>query len=136
MKAKFYFNLDSITTVHVQLERETSYKWYDAVEPKQKYFLGIPWGKTEGREAGWSEWEERYTYGLHSTNLSSYFKKYSWYRVDETTKKVYNKANVKIHLGPKESISQQFESNNEALVWAEDIVRKSGKPLEPIILTQ
>lgn len=135
MKGKVYFNLDTITTVHIQLERESSYKWYDAVEPKQKYFLGIPWGKTEGREAGWSQCEGIYTYGLNSTYPSSYFKEYTWYRVDEVEKKVYHKANVKVHLGPKEYISQQFDSNNEALAWAEDIIKRSGQPLEPIILT-
>ena len=135
MKGKVYFNLDSITTVYVQLERESNYKWYDAVVPRQKYFLGIPWGKTEGRDAGWSEWEEMYVYGLNSTISSSYFDEYPWYRVDETAKKVYNKANVRVNIGPKEHISQQFESNDEALAWAEDIIKRSGNPLEPIILT-
>jgi hypothetical protein len=135
MKGKVYFNLDSIVMVRVRFEQETCYKWYDAVAPRQKYFLGIPWGKTEGREAGWSEWEERYVCGLNSTVSSSYFKPYSWYRVDETVKKVYNKSTVRVELGYKESITQQFNSNDEALTWAEDTIKKSGKPLEPVILT-
>ena len=136
MKGKLYFNLDSITTVNVQLERESDYKWYEAAEPKQKYFLGIPCGKTEGRNAGWSDRDtEDYWYGLDSTKPSSYFDKYTWYRVDETEKKVYHKSNVKVHLGPKEYVSHTFNSNDEALAWAEDIVKRSGKLLEPIILT-
>lgn len=135
MKGKVYFNLDSITSVHVQLETESDYTWHEAVEPKQKYFLGIPWGKTEGREAGWGEWDLAYVHDLTSTKPSSYFERYTWYRVDEVKKKVYNKADVRVNLGHKEYISQRFECSADALTWAADIVKKSGKPLEPIILT-
>ena len=64
---------------------------------------------------------------------ASYFDDYDWYRVDEIAKRIFNKAHVSVHLGPKESVGMNFNSNQEALDWAEEIIIKSGKKLEAVI---
>jgi hypothetical protein len=128
MTQKIYFNLDFISAIHVTMERESSYKWFEEVPSKPKTFLGIPFGKTEVIPAGWSDWKSGF-----DRKQSSYFDEYLWYRVDETDKKVFNKAHVSVHLGPKESVSMNFNSNQEALNWAEGIIIKSGKKLEAVI---
>jgi hypothetical protein len=42
-------------------------------------------------------------------------------------KKVYNRANVKVHLGFKETISQSFDSDEEASEWVHELNELSGK---------
>lgn len=128
MKQKIYFNLDSISSIHATMERETTYKWCETTPPMTKHFFYIPIGKTKEIPAGWSDWECGY-----DRKPSSYFDEYSWYRVDETAKKVLHKAHVSVHLGPKESVSMTFNSNQEALDWTEGIILKSGKKLEAVV---
>jgi hypothetical protein len=128
MTQKIYFNLDLISAIHVTMERESGYKWFEAVSAKPKTFLGIRVGTEPAIPAGWSDWECGF-----DRKTSSYFDDYSWYRVDETEKKIFNKAHVNVHLGPKESVSMNFNSNQEALDWAEGIIIKSGKKLEAVI---
>ena len=139
MKGKHYFNLDKITIVNVQFERETSYRWFPEIPARPKTFLGIKIGTTQAIPAGWNDKidddDNEYSYLRYCRRPTSYFKDYNWYRVDETAGRVYNKATVTVHLGYKEYTSQDFDSNEEAIAWAEEIVKKSGKPLEPIILT-
>ncbi len=128
MTQKIYFNLDLISAIHVTMERETSYKWFDETPAKPKTFLGIRVGTEPAIPAGWGDWG----CGLHRKDFS-YFDDYTWYRVDEAEKKIFNKAHVSVHLGSKESVSMHFNSNQEALDWAEGIIIKSGKKLEAVI---
>lgn len=128
MRQKIYFDLDHISAIHVTMERESSYAWFDEVPSKPKKFLGITVGKTEVLPAGWSDWRCGF-----DRKQSSYFDDYDWYRVDEIAKRIFNKAHVSVHLGPKESVSMNFNSNQEALDWTEGIIIKSGKKLEAVI---
>jgi hypothetical protein len=128
MTHKIYFNLDLISAIHVTMERESGYKWFEAVSAKPKTFLGIRVGTEPAIPAGWSDWKSGF-----DRKDSLYFNDYTWYRVDEAEKKVFNKAHVNVHLGAKENVSMNFNSNQEALDWAEGIIIKSGKKLEAVI---
>jgi hypothetical protein len=56
-----------------------------------------------------------------------------WYRVDEINKKVYNKAHVNVHLNYKEGISCDFDSNEEAQKYVDELIASSDKKFTVII---
>lgn len=126
---KNYFQLDKVSAITLTYERETSYKWFPAIPAKPKMFLGIQWGMTEAIPAGWSEYEDT----RYFRKSSSYFDDYSWYRVDEVNGKVYNKAHVHVHLNYKEGIGVNFDSNEEAQQWVDDLIASSDKKFAVII---
>jgi len=133
MKAKIYFDVEQITTIELRFRNESDYVWVDELPEIRKYFLGLILYQVKKRiPAGWCEIPEYVRdYG---TKPTSYFDKYKWYQVDEKAGKVYNKAYVCVHLGPKESVSQYFDSDESAQEYVNDIIKKSGKNLEPVIL--
>lgn len=125
---KNYFQLDKVSAITLTYERETSYRWFSAIPAKPKVFLGIQWGMTEAIPAGWSDYEE----GWHRKS-SSYFDDYNWYRVDEIKGKIYNKAHVNVHLNYKEGIGCNFDSNEEAQQYVDDLIASSDKKFTVII---
>lgn len=56
-----------------------------------------------------------------------------WLRVDEKNKKIWNKATVEIKLRYKDMVSKQFNSNEEAQAWIDEIISDSGKKFKVII---
>jgi hypothetical protein len=125
---KNYFQLDKVSAITLTYERETSYKWYPVIPAKPRMFLGIQIGMTEEVSAGWSNNED----GRYPVP-SSYFNSYVWYRVDEINKKVYNKAHVNVHLNYKEGISCDFDSNEEAQKYVDELIASSDKKFTVII---
>lgn len=133
MKAKIYFDVEQITTIQLRFRNESDYVWVNELPEKRKYFLGFILYEIQKRiPAGWTDTPDYVrSYG---TKPSSYFDKYDWYQVDEKAGKIYNKAYVTIHLGPKETVSQYFDSDNAAQEYVNVIIKKSGKKLEPVIV--
>ena len=125
---KNYFQLDKVSAITLTYERETSYKWFSAIPAKPKMFLGIKYGMTPAILGGWSEFENG-----HVRKQSSYFADYSWYKVDEVNKKVYNKAYISIRFNYKESYGINFNSNEEAQQYVDDLIASSDKKFTVII---
>ena len=128
MLNKHYFELDKVDSITLTLERETEWGWFSEIPASPRIFLGIKLGTKPAIPAGWSEWEDG-----HEPKPSEYFEPYSWYRVDEDKKKIYNKARVEITFGYKQSISTQFESNEEAQEWVDELIATSDKHFHVII---
>lgn len=125
---KNYFQLDKVSAITLTYEFETSHKWYPKIPAKPKMFLGMQVGIIEAIPAGWSD------FGPEYDRLSSnYFDNYTWYRVDEINKKIYQKAHVNVHLNYKESIGCNFDSNEEAQKWVDDLLASSDKKFAVII---
>lgn len=125
---KNYFQLDLVHSITLTYERESSYKWYAEVPAKPKTFLGIQYGMTKAIPGGWSDYE-----GGRWPVPTSYFDGYKWYRVDEANKKIYNKAHVNIRFSYKEGIGQNFNSNEEAQKWVDELILSSDKKFTVII---
>ena len=125
---KHYLQLDKVQSITLTYEKQSAYKWYSEVPSKPKTFLGIKYGMTKAIPAGWSAYEE----GFYP-KPSSYFNGYTWYRIDEINKKIYNKAHVDIRLGYKEGIGCNFDSNEEAQRYVDELIASSDKKFTVII---
>ena len=133
---KKYFQLDDIISIQFTPERESSYHiWAERIPERKKKFLGFVVGKHPEISEGWTG-----GYFGHLTDDderirmdSSYFERYSWLRVDEKNKKIWNKATVEINLAHKDMVSKQFNSNEEAQAWIDEIISESGKKFKVII---
>jgi hypothetical protein len=130
---KHYFELDKVESITLTYERETHYKWFPTIPASPKTFLGIKYGMNPGFNAGWNDnfddngnekWPWRRT-------QSSYFDDYSWYKV--TPFRIYNKAHVEIRFGYKQSFSINFESNEEAQDYVDELISSSEKQFHVII---
>ena len=122
------FQLDKVHSITLQYESESNYKWFTEVPAKPKTFLGIQYGMTKAIPAGWSDYREGY-----NPKPSSYFDDYKWYRVDEANKKVYCKAHVDIRFSYKEGIGHNFDSNEAAQKWVDELILSSDKKFTVII---
>jgi hypothetical protein len=125
---KHYFELDKVDSITITMEKESLYRWFFEIPARPKTFLGIKYGMTEAIPAGWSDYKEGY-----NPKPSSYFDDYKWYRVDEVAKKIYNKAYVEIRFGYKQSIGKNFESNEEAQAYVDELILSSDKKFTLII---
>jgi hypothetical protein len=125
---KNYFQLDLVHSITLTYERETGYEWYAEIPAKPKTFLGIQYSMTEAIPAGWSDYECGW-----NPVPTRYFDKYKWYRVDEANKKVYHKAHVDIRFNYKEGIGHNFNSNEEAQKWVDELIASSDKKFTVII---
>ena len=128
MKSKFYFQPEKVHSITLTPERESGYKWFEAIPAQPKTFLGIKYGMTPAILGGWSEFENG-----HVRKQSSYFADYSWYKVDEVNKKVYNKAHISIRFNYKESYGINFNSNEEAQQWIDDLIKETGIKFSVIV---
>lgn len=123
MAREILFDVDKVTTIDFTKESLTSYVWQEEIPPRQLYIWFIPFGKTSKIPAGWvlegnCEWDIK-----TERDLRGCF----WYRLDMKDKKVYDRANVKVHLGYKETLTQSFDSDEEASDWVHEINELSGK---------
>ena len=131
---KNYFELNKVNSITLTMERESSgYYWKEAIPARPKKFLGIKIGILPPVPAGWSEYEEEDEDDYRRRKQSSYFENYKWYRIDEVAKKLYNKAHVEIRIGYKQSIGQNFNSNEEAQDWVDELIQSSDKQFHVII---
>ena len=134
---KHYFELDKVNSITLTGETETSYRWFPEIPARTKTFLGIKIGTTPAIQAGWNDKIDddgnEYEYLRYCRRQSSYFLDYSWYRVDETTKRVYNKSNVEIRFGYKQTLGVRFDSTKEAQDYVDDLISSSEKEFHIII---
>jgi hypothetical protein len=130
---KHYFELDKVESITLKHERETSWKWCQAIPAHPKTFLGIRYGMHPEIPAGWSEYidedgTENYPW---KRKQSSYFEEYTWYRV--TPSKIYNKAHVTVYLSYKHSLGMNFNSSEEAQAYVDELISSSDKKFHVII---
>jgi hypothetical protein len=134
---KHYFELDKVDSITLTHETGTTYRWFPSIPPTPKTFLGIKYGMKPGIIAGWNNNVDNdgneHQYRTWARTQSSYFKDYSWYRVDENAKRVYNKAYVEIRFGYKQTFGVRFESNEEAQAYVDDLILCSDKEFHVII---
>ena len=131
---KKYFQLDSIISIQFTTERESEYRWKERIPERDKKFLGFVVGRYPEIPEGWVSGDFEYlTYDKRIRVDSSCFERYSWLRVDEKNKKIWNKATVEIKLAHKDMVSRQFNSNEEAQSWIDEIISESGKKFKVII---
>ena len=83
--------------------------------------------------AGWNDNidDDGNEYRPWNRRQSSYFNDYSWYKV--TPFRIYNKAHVEIRFGYKQSFGIQFESNEEAQEYVDELIASSDKEFHVII---
>ena len=133
---KHYFELDKVDSITLTHETESSYRWFPEIPARPKTFLSIKTGKMHPIvPAGWNNNidDNGNEYRTWNRKQSSYFKDYEWYRVDKTTKIIYNKSHVEIRFGYKQTFGVQFESNEEAQEWVDDLILGSDKEFHVII---
>jgi hypothetical protein len=132
---KHYFELDKVDSITLNGERETNYRWFPEIPATPKTFLGIRYGKNEAIPAGWNEHidDDGKEYRLWSRKQSSYFADYSWYRVCDNSNRIYNKAHVEIRFGYKQSFGIQFDSNEEAQEYVDELISSSDKQFHVIV---
>jgi hypothetical protein len=131
---KHYFELDKVDSITLNYETETSFRWMPEIPAKPKTFFGIKYGMEPKIPSGWNDsfredGSERYPF--HTRKQSSYFNQYSWYKV--TSFRIYNKAHVEIRFGYKQSFGVQFESNEEAQAYVDELIASSDKKFHVII---
>jgi hypothetical protein len=130
---KHYFELDKVDSITLTVERNSGFMWKEAIPATPKKFLGFTIGTKPAVPAGWAEYEEEDKYDLRRRVQSSYFENYKFYRVDESAKKVWHKAHAEVRFGYKQSIGKQFESNEEAQAWVDELIASSEKKFQVII---
>jgi hypothetical protein len=130
---KHYFELNKVDSITLTMERETSYRWCPEIPARPKTFLGIKYGMEPKIPAGWNDCidEDRNEYRPWNRKQSSYFDDYSWYKV--TPFRIYNKAHVEIRFGYKQSFGVQFDSNEEAQAYVDELISSSEKQFHVII---
>ena len=130
---KHYFELDKVDSITLNGERESSYRWFPEIPARPKTFLGIKYGMTEAIPAGWNDCidEDGNEYRPWKRRQSSYFDDYSFYKV--TPFRIYSKAHVEIRFGYKQSFGVQFDSNEEAQEYVDDLILSSDKQFHVII---
>lgn len=130
---KHYFELDKVESITLNYETETSFRWFPEIPPRPKIFLGIKYGISEAIPAGWNDHidDDGNEYRPWNRRQSSYFDDYSWYKV--TPFRIHNKANVSIYLSYKHSIGTNFESNEEAQAYVDELIASSDKKFHVII---
>jgi hypothetical protein len=129
---KYYFELDKVDSITLTMERDSEYKWFEEIPDRSRKFLGLRFGTIKGIPAGWSNYDLEYHH-YNSRVPTSYFYSYNWYRIDEENKKIFNKAYVEVSLGYKRTISRNFESNEEAQSWVDDLISDSNKKFHVIV---
>ena len=124
MAKEILFDIDRVTTIEFTKETLADYVWQEEIPARQLYVFGfIPFGKYERIPAGWvpaDSWE-------WDVETEEDLRECFWYRLDMKDKKVYSRANVKVHLGYKETYVQHFDSDGEAADWAHELNELSGK---------
>ena len=130
---KHYFELDKIESITLTHETETSYRWMDSIPARPKTFLGIKYGMEPEIPAGWNDYikedgTDRYPW---DRKTSEYFEEYNWLKV--LPFRIHNKANVSIYLSYKHTLGMNFDSNEEAQAYVDDLILGSDKKFTVII---
>ena len=126
---KYYFNLDKVSSIHLRLEEVSDYRWFDEIKPQPRYFLGFKIGSTKGVKAGWGEYDDS-----DWRKDTEYFDDYEFYRVDLDSKTVFVKPKVVIYLNNSDRYSSYFDTDQEAQQYVDDLVNKSNKNFQVIVV--
>ena len=129
MEQKIYFDVEKTSVIEVRGEKLMDYEFFPETPYKKNYILFglIPFGGTGYLPARWSSDGGRFY------TPDEQMRGYSFYRIDEKNKKVYNRAQVTVHLGYKETVSKLFDTTEEAIEWGNHVIETSGKKLELVI---
>ena len=132
---KHYFDLEKVDSITLTMEKDAGYTWYDEIPARPRKFLGFRIGTVPAIPAGWNEYDETIEgdWTKSRRKQKSYFEQYSWYRVDETTKKIFHKPHVEIRFGYKKSLGKSFMTNEEAQAWIVKLVSNTDKKFQVII---
>ena len=118
MDSKYFLNIEKISTITYNKEKESDFKWVD--EKTTKSWFGLSIKKTE---AGWN-------YKKDPRILSSEsLKNKQEYKVDEINKKIYNRTSIDIYIEDR-IVSEWFDTDTDALKWINELIFKSGKPFQ------
>lgn len=122
MKDITYINPKGIKGIVVQLESESSlYHWYDREPAKRRTILWglITIGKEPALEAGWD---------YERMSDERLLKNWSSIKIDRSglEPKIINKARATIYFGYKHSTTVYYDTNEEAINFAEDVANESG----------
>ena len=129
MEQKIYFDVEKISVIEIRGEKLLAYEFFPEEQSKRiRRFFGLLLPhNTEYPPARWSSDGGRF----YTTDEQ--MRGYSFYRIDEKNKKVYNRAQVTVHLGYKEMVSKLFDTTEEAIEWGNHVIEASGKKLELVI---
>jgi hypothetical protein len=132
---KHYFELDKVDSITLTMEKDAGYIWYDEIPARPRTFLGIRIGTVPAIPAGWNEYDESSEgdWAKSRRKQKSYFEQYSWYRVDEKTKKITQKPHIEIRFGYKQSLGMRHDSNEEAQAWIDELISTTDKKFHIII---
>jgi hypothetical protein len=130
---KHYFELDKVSSITLTMKKESDYKWYEAIPSIPVRFLGIKYGMTSPIIAGWSTYSLEYHSHDNDRKQSSYFNDYKWYRVDESNKMIYFIPRVEIRFMNEHTIVNNFESNEEAQDYIDELIECSEKEFHVIV---
>lgn len=127
---QIHIQIDKIESVRIRMEKKTDYKWFVDVPPKEKLLFGfIPMGMTRGIPSGWStDWNESHGYSRYGLD---YF--------DTTTHRINNDLevsilpNIIIYLRNGHTISQVFDTDNEAQDFVGKMLLKTKKEFQVIV---
>lgn len=111
-----HFKLDSITRITLVKRKPSEYDWAFS-RPEKRGFFGLI-VLQKALPAGWAYCED------DRTELKDILK-YSWYGFDEAKNEIYNKPYVEIRLLEKGEISYRFNSDEEAIIWIDDIIAQA-----------
>ena len=126
---KYYFNLDKVSSIHLRLEEVSDYKWFEEIKPQPRYFLGFKIGSTKGVKAGWCEYDDS-----DWRKDTEYFNDYKFYRVDFENRIVFIRPKVTIYLNNSDRYSSYFDTDQEAQQYVDDLVEKSTKNFQVIVV--
>ena len=122
MKDITYINPEEIKEIVVQLESGTTiFTWYDREPEKRKTILWglITIGKEPAQKAGWD---------YERMSDERLLKNYSSLKIDRSglAPKVSSKARVIIYFGYNHTSTVYYDTNEEAINFAEAIASESG----------
>jgi len=141
MKSQVCFNTDRVTVIYLNKEKPSSYKFYPAEPPRQKYicrwlnqiypFSAIPFGKTKERVARWSQSDPRYSY-----TEDQYMRTDVEYKIvgDGDDRTAFVKAKAVVYLGHNEYVRLYFDTDQEAEAFIRNTVSLTKNPIQTVFL--
>jgi hypothetical protein len=118
-----YFNTNKIVSIHFTPEKTSERFYFEDRKPIKKFFGLINTGRfTQPGWVDYYDWDSKYT----DEELRK--QGYKVYTTDERINdRVCVKATVKVYLAHDNTIVQEFETDDEAEFWIENLKTISGK---------
>lgn len=116
---EIYFNVKKVKKIVFTKKEHSGYKFVSGVPEKQKYFLGIPFGKTKSTKEGWYK-DGYYFYDYDEIKNRDFL-------IIENNELFY-KSKLVIYLSNHDAISKFYNTDEEAKAKIEDIKNANGLP--------